>query len=183
MRGKSHIALGQYLLRKYFPDLVPAKRRAFLLGCIEPDRNPVTYLKGSFRHQWLRGHNFLNARRFMSRISLRLQQKDIWGIWDYYTLGKLIHYTADAFTFAHNHSFSTSLAEHREYECNLQCYFLDYLQEDPQMDIRLANSVMDAVNAFHREYSRSETNIHRDSCFALQASCCVLAILLTPKLV
>ena len=90
--------------------------QAFLIGCIEPDRNPVTYLKGSIRHQWLRGHNYRNARRFMRRISVRLENKDSWNLYDYYTLGKLIHYTTDAFTYAHNDTFPTALTEHREYE-------------------------------------------------------------------
>ena len=75
MRGKSHISLGQYLLEQYLPDLPRHYRKAFLFGCIQPDRNPATYLKGSFRFQWLRGHNYPNASRFMHRIAGRLENK------------------------------------------------------------------------------------------------------------
>ena len=76
MRGKSHMCLGSYLAEHYLTDVPKVYIRAFLIGCIEPDRNPATYLKGSFRNQWLRGHNYLNARRYMARISQRLERKE-----------------------------------------------------------------------------------------------------------
>lgn len=183
MRGKSHISLGQYLLDRYLPGLPLRYQQAFLLGCIEPDRNPATYLKGSLRCQWLRGHNYRNARRFMRRISVRLEQKETLNLFDYYTLGKLIHYTADAFTYAHNDTFPEKLSDHREYEVRLQDHFLDYLQENPQVDIRLARTIMEGIGSYHREYISEDTDIHRDSRFALQACCCVLAILMTPRII
>lgn len=183
MRGKSHICLGQYLVTHYMPNASQPQINAFLLGCIEPDRNPATYLKGSFRHQWLRGHNYHNARRFMRRLSTRLEQKESWNLFDYYSLGKLIHYTADAFTYAHNDTFPEKLAGHMEYEAALQDHFLEYIRQDPQVDVRLARTIMEGIGNYHREYTSQNTNIHRDSRYALQACCCVLAILLTPKLI
>ena len=183
MRGKSHISLGKYLLRNYLPDLPRQYEAAFLFGCIEPDRNPATYLKGSFRCQWLRGHNYRNARRFMGRISRRLEQKQNWNWFDYYTLGKLIHYTADAFTYAHNDTFPEKLSDHREYEIRLQNHFLNYLQENPQVDVQLARTIMEGIGSYHREYSSETADVHRDSRFALQACCCIMAILLTPRIV
>lgn len=183
MRGKSHICLGNYLLRRYLPDLSPVKSKAFLLGCIEPDRNPVTYLKGSFRCQWLRGHNFGNARRFMERLSVRLEQKTDLNLFDYYTLGKLIHYTADAFTLAHNDTFPEKLSRHRDYENRLQEYFLSYIHADPYVDVPYAKTIMEGIYIHHREYTRNSAGIHTDSRFALQACCCVLAVLMAPRLI
>ena len=72
MRGASHRSLGNYLAEHYLENATALQVRAFRLGCIEPDRNPVTYLKGSLRWQWLRGHNYKNARRYMRSISWRL---------------------------------------------------------------------------------------------------------------
>lgn len=183
MRGKSHICLGHYLIRNYMPHLTRHQKQMFLLGCIEPDRNPTTYLKGSLKHQWLRGHNYHNSRRFMYRISKRLEQKDTLSFFDYYTLGKLIHYTADAFTYAHNDTFSENLSYHREYEAALQEHFLRFMEEDPEVDILLAKTIMESISQCHREYRSEETSIHRDSRFALQACCCVLAILLAPRII
>lgn len=178
MRGKSHVCLGKYLAEHYLENVSKWNVRAFLIGCVEPDRNPATYFKGSIRHQWMRGHNFQNARRFMHHISRRLENKGSWNLFDYYTLGKLIHYTTDAFTLAHNDWFGTDLNEHRDYEVALQNHFLDYMQEDPQVNPRAARSVMDAILAYHREYHDQPSNIHTDTHFALTACCCVLAVLM-----
>ena len=177
MRGKSHICLGQYLVQHYMSDVPERYIKAFLLGCIEPDRNPVTYLKGSLRFQWMRGHNYKNARRFMRQISQRLEKKEKMHLLDYYTLGKLIHYTTDAFTYAHNDTFPSDLSDHMEYEVALQNYFLDYMRTDPQVNPRIAGTVMEAICSYHREYENQSANIHTDANFALTACCCVLAML------
>lgn len=177
MRGKSHQCLGQYLVQHYMSNQPERHKRAFLLGCIEPDRNPATYLKGSLRYQWLRGHNYKNARGFMRRVSQRLENRSKMNILDYYTLGKLIHYTADAFTSAHNDTFSSNLNDHREYEAAMQDHFLSYMQEDPSVDPEAAHSVMDAIYSYRREYKTQPTNIYTDTRFVLSACCCVLAVL------
>lgn len=178
MRGQSHRCLGQYLIQHYMTEIPEHYLRAFQIGCIEPDRNPITYLKGSLSCQWLRGHNYRNARRFMRKISQRLERKKHnLNIYDYYTLGKLIHYTADAFTYAHNADFPSQLSDHREYEAALQNHFLSYLAEDPQVDPMVAHSIMRAISSYHRHYEQVESNIHNDSRFALAACCCVLSIL------
>ena len=176
MRGKSHRQLGHYLVQRYMADSPRRYTRAFLIGCVEPDRNPATYLKGSLRCQWLRGHNYQNARRFMRHISRRLEQKDHWNLVDYYTLGKLIHYTTDAFTYAHNETFPTNLSDHREYEAELQNHFLCYLQEDPEINPKVAKTVMGAIADYHREYMDQGAGIQTDAKFALTACCCVLAV-------
>ena len=175
MRGESHRMLGEYLVRRYMADVPDVYVRAFLFGCIQPDKNPVTYLKGSFREQWLRGHNFRNARRFMHRISCRLERKCRLRLFDYYTLGKLIHYTTDAFTSAHNEDFPESLRLHQKYEHSLQEYFLPYLQQVPSVEVHAGRSIMESIRRFHREYRLADTDICRDARYALHASCCVMA--------
>lgn len=182
MRGESHRSLGRYLAKSYLNHLPRPYVRAFLLGCIEPDRNPVTYLKGSIRSQWLRGHNYGNAVCYMRRISQRLERKENLNMLDYYTLGKLIHYTTDAFTYAHNVQFPSQLDEHREYEAQLQNHFLTYLKSEPPNASAESDSVMDAIRAFHREYIRQPADIRTDAQFALKACCCVLALLITPRI-
>ena len=177
MRGKSHLRIAQYLLDHYMPNIPTRYQRAFRIGCIEPDRNPATYLKGSIRCQWLRGHNYKNARRFMRTISARLEKKERFNLFDYYTMGKLIHYTTDAFTYAHNDTFPVQLKEHKAYEDALQKHFLEFMEQDPQVNIPIARTIMEAIYNYHKEYERKASNIHRDSRFALNACCCVLAML------
>ena len=178
MRGKSHLLLGHYLIDHYLSPLPRRYHRAFLLGCIEPDRNPMTYLKGSFRCQWLRGHHFPNAQPFMTRISHRLERKKTLNLFDYYTLGKLIHYTADAFTFAHNDNFPDILSLHQAYEARFQSYFLTYLRNAPRLKVHPSGSVMNVILSCHREYSGCRADIDRDSHFVLHTCCFVIAIVI-----
>ena len=182
MRGKSHHFLGSYLTG-IFPDKTPQRHIcAFLIGCIEPDRNPITYLKGSIRCQWLRGHNYENARRYMARIAERLERKQNWNLFDWYTLGKLIHYTADAFTYAHNNTCPPDLAVHKAYEEKLQNHFLKYLQGEPQVDAAVAKTVMEAITEQHRAYMELPVSIHTDTRFVLSVCLGILAILFAPRL-
>jgi hypothetical protein len=113
----------------------------------------------------------------MKRISRRLEAKDKLNLYDYYTLGKLIHYTADAFTYAHNSDFPSQLRNHMEYEASLQEHFLSFLEQDPQVDVVLAKTIMDTICQYHLDYEQKEYSIHNDSRFALTACCCVLASL------
>lgn len=167
MRGKSHISLGQYLANRYMTDMSNRHIHAFLLGCIEPDRNPVTYLKGSLRRQWLRGHNWGNSERYMARLSRRLEGRRRLNLLDCYSLGKLIHYTADAFTSAHNEHFGIDLNQHRTYEEALQDYFLKYLSRCPELRTAAGKPVMEIIRSYHREYLRRPVNIHTDTRFAI----------------
>lgn len=182
MRGKSHRLLGEYLVEHYMGNIPERYKKAFLFGCIEPDRNPATYLKGSIRHQWLRGHNYLNARRFMRHISWRLEGKSQLNLFDYYTLGKLIHYTTDAFTYAHNDMFTTNLGDHREYEVALQNHFLNYIKTDPAVTPQNARSIMEAIYSYHNVYCTLPASIHTDAKYALRACCCVVAVLFLPPI-
>lgn len=182
MRGKNHMELGCYLIRHYLSEIPGHHKAAFLFGCIQPDKNPITYLKGSLRYQWFRGHNYPNTHRFMNRISRRLEQKHRLRPWDYYTLGKLIHYTSDAFTAAHNESCKMSLCEHRLYEVSLQEYFLTYLQRCSHPDIRPTRTIMEEIISRHRDYRSHAASLENDARFALEACCCVLAALLIPRL-
>lgn len=177
MKAESHRRLGEYLARHYLHDLPQECIRAFLLGCIQPDKNPATYLKGSFRAQWLRGHNYKNAVHFIRRISQRLETKNMWSLYDFYTLGKLIHYIADAFTYAHNEAFSSSLTDHRIYESDLQAFFLEYIRTDPSVDETFSENISDTIEARHKEYIQNAPNIYRDARCSLSACCCVLSIL------
>ena len=177
MRGKSHCQLGSFLAATYFPHIPAIYRRAFLLGCIEPDRNFATYFKGSIRAQWLRGHNFENAKRYMTKIAKRLENKPHWNALDYYTAGKLIHYTMDAFTYAHNASFPTDLREHKKYEDALQEYFLTFLRNRSVMERRPGPNVMDTISRNHRDYLSRTPDIFRDARYAFSVSCCVAGML------
>lgn len=178
MRAKSHKQLGKYLVRQYFCNAPRRYIAAFLLGCTEPDKNPATYLKGSFRCRWLRGHNWGNAQRYMERIAQRLEGRERLKLLDFYTMGKLIHYTTDAFTSAHNDEFAGDLQEHRHYERSLQDHFLTYLDQRKILRQGLNGNVMDAIRCYHSEYADLTTDIHTDCRYAVAVASLVVCMLL-----
>ena len=113
----------------------------------------------------------------MGRIARRLEQKKRWNLLDYYTAGKLIHYTVDAFTYAHNSSFPVSLQEHKKYEDALQVYFLRFLQGRGTPEKLPARSVMDTISKHHEDYLARTPDIDRDSRYAFSVCCCVARML------
>lgn len=178
MRGKSHEALGQYLLREYAPELSPSAKRAFLIGCIEPDRNPTTYLKGSIRNHWMRGHNYNSANRLISRLAVRLERKRLFSLWDYYSLGKLMHYSTDAFTYAHNEHFPKNLPAHRLYEVSLQIFFLRHLSQCRKPTVKAEESCANLLRRMHEQYMHLPGAVEIDTAYAF-AACCQLMWKLT----
>ena len=46
MQTKDHLALGLGLLAGTQDEGLEKHKRAFLFGCVEPDFNPLTYLRG-----------------------------------------------------------------------------------------------------------------------------------------
>lgn len=177
MKCKSHAQLGNYLVRQYMDDASTLQIRAFLIGCVEPDKNPTTYLKGSLRCQWLRGHNWGNAQRYMQRITRRLERRRKMRLWDFYSLGKLVHYITDAFTYAHNEEFNSNLKDHQAYEQKLQTYFLWYLNVLPAVRFRCGTSLMNTIRYHHSSYLRHPISIYTDARFSVTVCCCILAML------
>lgn len=178
MKRKSHIFLGKLLAENYLQNVSGINKKAFLFGCIQPDQNPLTYLKGSIRYQQLRGHNYKNAKRFMLRTANRLEQRNSFNAWDYYTLGKLIHYTTDAFTYAHNSFFKMDLHNHRVYEACLQDVFLACEFEFPEFELSFGNSSAEIIQWIHRIYICQPCTMESDAQFAFLTSCMIMCNIL-----
>lgn len=174
MHAQSHYQLGQHLTQLYLKQSPRRHRTAFMLGCLEPDRNPITYLKGSIRCHWLRGHHWLNAQRYMQRISQRLERRTQLNSLDFYTLGKLIHYTADAFTYAHNEFFRQGLSEHRNYERLLNQQFLTYIKEESLVTFSINRPIMDAIRTHHGSYSNQPGSIRLDCIYSTGVCCGIM---------
>lgn len=171
MRNKSHALMGRILLCEYLPSLPKTSAKAFLLGCTQPDKNPATYIKGSLRSCWLRGHNYSNASRYMMRLAHRLDGKTHLSTWDCYCLGKLIHYTLDAFTFAHDQRFPKDLKAHRRYEVWLQNFFLAQVRRRSIPAGPFLGSPAWLIRSMHAAYSRLPGAIETDTDFAFRTSC------------
>ena len=180
MRGKSHQQLGLRLAREYLIHAPTGAVRLFLIGCVQPDKNPATYLKGSLRELWLRGHHWPNSRRYIQKLISRLERRRTLRPFDYYSLGKLVHYIVDAFTYPHNPHFPGSLADHRQYEVMLQHRFLHLLKVWVFPAERDHLDPAATICALHRRYAARPSDPERDCRYCLRACCVVMSALLLP---
>ncbi len=168
MKSICHRQLGKALASHYLNGLTPAERTAFLLGCVEPDRNPATYLKGSLHGPILRGHSFPAARGTLLRLLARLESGVPSGALYYYRLGKLTHYIADAFTWPHNETFSGPLRAHMAYEAQLEPVFLDRLNSLAEVSVGMTHGTLrDWLLAAHQAYLAAEPGPETDCRFLL----------------
>ena len=167
MQKRSHLLLARTLLRQTGD--FPRKRfaAAFLVGSCQPDCNPLTYLKGFFRGRRLMGHNYANARPYVFRRIRRLQRRRRWNLWHYYTLGKLTHYLADAFTYPHNEHFPGTLADHHRYESRLRPVLAE--RACAYRPAPFAADLPGALDGLHREYRARPSCPDRDAAYILRA--------------
>ena len=178
MEMRSHVLLAGYLLNDIPACHSVINQKAFILGCIEPDFNMFSYLKGSIKCQKLRGHNYNSSRRYTLRVIEHLQGRTSWTMRDYYRLGKLMHYLADAFTYPHNESYPGTLWEHRVYESHLHPHLVAELRRWAQVSV--GEKPKDAgtfIAGLHEEYTGLPGNYHNDAMFIIQATSRVMRAL------
>ncbi len=170
MQKRSHTLLASALLRGQHGFHARRFELAFLFGSFQPDCNPLSYLKGSLRAYKFRGHNYTNSQRYINAHIERLQRRSKWTVWQYYTLGKLTHYLADAFTYPHNESFPDSLMDHHRYESELRMYLAAYLAGRALRREQVCRDLTAAIGDLHRQYMAASAGLQRDARFILQAT-------------
>lgn len=143
---------------------------AFVFGSFQPDCNPLSYLKGFARGKKFMGHNFSNSQLYIHAQIRRLQRRERWSVWQYYTLGKLTHYLADAFTFPHNDSYTDSLIAHRQYEDALREQFAQYMEEYTQRAAKARQDLNEALDRLHCQYEDTVSDWQRDIRYILEAT-------------
>lgn len=183
METKSHVLLARYLLNQIPNFDSTIYQKVFILGCIEPDFNMFSYLKGS-KCQKFRGHNYNSSSNYTVHVLEKLKGKGHWNLRDYYRLGKLMHYLSDAFTYPHNDNFTGTLWEHRVYEARLHSCFTAYLKQYGKENTKdYPENVGKYIGDFHRQYMRTSRDVNNDAKFITQVTSRVMRALaygLTP---
>ncbi len=178
MQTKDHLALGLVLADRSGNWPLAEHRLAFLLGCAAPDWNVLTYLRGARSRRRICGHNFENSLRVMERSLLGVQRDGLRTAVDFFRLGKMLHYAADAFTWPHNDFWEAGIRAHRVYEAELHRRFRAALADDRFLLARDAPGLLAVYyNRAHRAYARAERGMETDCrfiirvCGSLLASC------------
>ena len=175
LQKRSHALLASALLRSECGFTARRFRWAFLFGSFQPDCNPFTYLKGSLRAYKFRGHNYSNSQPYIAAHIERLQRRASWTMWQYYTLGKLTHYLADAFTYPHNENFPDTMLDHHRYETDLRQYFSGYMAHRTPRQLKAAQELTAALEELHRQYMESRSTMGRDTRYILMATRMLMA--------
>lgn len=172
MQKRSHLHLAAALLRCSHSFGPRRFELAFLLGSVQPDCNPLSYLKGSFSARVFQGHCYSNSAPYIAARMDRLRRRRRWSLWQYYTLGKLTHYLADAFTSPHNRDFSGGLMAHRRYEAELRRRLSCLLSVSQRLasPTRHCPAPHAAIEALHKQYMANAVGFSRDLTYILQAT-------------
>lgn len=168
MTTKSHYDLALYLLRNTTNLGSAIANAAFVLGCVEPDVNVTTYLKGSLSYQPLRGHNYPNTAHSIETLLKKMQRCEKTGILYGYRLGKLLHYLTDAFTYPHNQNFAGNLQEHVCYEQDMEKSFEAALSARKTAPaIYEADILYTVFFTMHEQYLKQQPGAETDISFVL----------------
>ncbi len=168
MQTKDHYLLGEFLLNEQGIRLDSLRKKLFLLGCIEPDYNPLTYARGSVKYRFLHGHNAENARKHLEHLAEKLTASGVKTPYQWFCFGAALHYLADSFTFAHNSIFSGSLKEHRVYETLLDSCFVQYLNEKSGNTYRSVLPM--SLEGYHKEYLSAPRSFKTDCRYIVNAA-------------
>ena len=175
MQKRSHKLLADTLLKAENGFRTKRYELAFLFGSFEPDCNPFSYLKGSFRATRFGGHNYSNSQQFIERHIRTLQNRKRWNIWHYYTLGKMTHYVADAFTFPHNTHYTDTMLAHHMYETDLRAYLEEYLSDRTLRRKAFRSDVVGALTRLHDFYMQSAADQKMDVQYIIEATSLLMA--------
>lgn len=148
MKTETHLKYAKFLADKHFSNHRKISKYLFIIGCIEPDINPFSYLKGFFAHPFF-GHNWVSREKYILNKSASAESKKL----NCFKLGRLIHYVCDSFTYTHNDSFSGGVRLHTLYEKQLHALFdKNYeLPSSPKTESAHLNQILSQL---HNEYYR-----------------------------
>lgn len=157
------------------------KKSAFEYGCISPDVNPLTYVKG---------HTYAGTVSYVRNTLNRLHGK-LKSPADYFDLGRAVHFIGDYFTFPHTPRFKGTLSEHVSYENLLHRHIITESNEintESRLDLSSAKKCIDLLECVHEKYYSTKNSIENDwnyirfvcSSIAMSAAKCKVRV---PKLV
>ncbi len=176
MQTKTHLALGHYLLSVEKDAGLHRHSGFFLLGCMEPDYNLATYLRGLKGHGVFHGHNAENSFAYVSGCLDSFEENGPGSGPDYFRLGALLHYVADAFTGPHNSFWTGGMVGHAVYELKLHGVLTNGLNTpDVCVPADGANSSLSEFFAqAHKRYCEDKRGPAADSHYIVQVCSALL---------
>lgn len=174
MKKKDHLALA-VRLAELAGDLIPADCvLPFLIGSVEPDLNPFSYLRGMRRGKKFHGHNAANCTPFIRRSLFRLMSHGLDGALAWFRLGVLMHYVADTFTSPHNDFMDISIKDHVAYEAVLHLHLEEVLSQRIEAPSGLPYSLFSHLTGSWKDYQKLDRHDVRSDVEYIMANCMTL---------
>ena len=169
LKTESHYKLALYLSESLLGSFPSHIRAAFVTGCVEPDFNLFSYLKG-FSVRPFYGHNWENSREYIAQTFSEFKSRGCINTADFFKLGRLIHYVTDAFTYTHNRMYTGTLREHTLYEKQLHKVFMPFI--DSSQPIRLSTyfALSHDISSAHARYSIQNMTPENDAEWIMSVS-------------
>ncbi len=168
MKTETHLKYARYLRDKYLADCSQFEKSAFVIGCVEPDVNLFSYLKG-FRIKPFYGHNCENSVEFIKKSLQKLDKGQV----RCFNLGRLVHYVCDAFTLPHNRAFSGGLREHTLYEKRLHRVIEEDIKQRSFDNVIFGNCT-DELSSLYSKYGNTSHSEKSDSDFIRSAAAIII---------
>lgn len=175
MKKKDHLMLASFILRLADASVLSLHSTAFTAGCIEPDLNVFSYLRGSRKGKKFHGHNAGNCRTHLEKLLGKIEERGLTSGYDCFLLGVAMHYIADSFTAVHNtNMLDVDVKTHLEYENSLHDELIKTLSKPFIFEQDLLNiSLKDYVTDNHHMYSASAPSTGNDCSYIVKTCCAV----------
>ena len=175
MKKKDHLMLASFILTLAGSSVLALHSAAFTAGCIEPDLNVFTYLRGSRKEKKFHGHNAGNCRAHLEKLLKKIEERGLTSGYDCFLLGVAVHYIADSFTAVHNTDIlDVDVKTHLEYENRLHEELTRALSKPFIFEHDVLNtSLKDYVNNNHHVYSVSLPSTGNDCSYIVKTCCAV----------
>lgn len=165
MKFISHIKLAAFAVSKAMAlGMDQFSAIAYIFGSVQPDIKITSYFRGIEPGEERRGHSYRTAIRRIEELESLIASSGARGGLVYsYRWGKVSHYAADAFTYAHNIDvFHGTIGEHRDYEKLLHKGLRARLGEDDWSFFYDLGTVSQAVRRMHGRYIEGERSVKAD---------------------
>lgn len=177
MKTCDHSLLGKYILKHTQNTGILYHKNAFLIGCVEPDYNYITYLRGSLSHKNLLGHHTTNSSVHIGKIISRLMTNGIYSTYDCFVLGTLIHYISDSFTYPHTPQFNKPFSQHGKCENRLHRHFAKAVENDIIFSDRDYENPLSMWNDCQKKYLSLVPSVSKDIKYILSVCLCTVNLI------
>ena len=157
MKTETHWKLGLKILKQEMSEMPLKSRMAFAFGCIKPDIDIFSYLRG-FKTKPFYGHNWSNAQKYIIKLTQKAERKSLSS----FGFGLLVHYLCDAFTFTHNECFAGGFKAHAVYEKMLHTSFMEFESKAELFQLNITSKLSNAVENMHLRYTALPNTVFKD---------------------